>query len=211
MKLIDNAYYMLDKEIDKILYFYNIINDTIKEIGERQKVTLVQGFSLDYIKDWPKEQRLWIIIDDHLVKEVYHEIADLFAVHSRGKDICVTLITQNLFTKAGNASKYNRDLVINRSYSVFFPCKADDNQVKTVARSCHINYYTFMSAFFLATGYKMGHEYGKVSELEQDNETKKKNAHKYLMLSLTPYTKPEIELRSDIFFREENTLLFWPK
>ena len=211
MKLIDNDYYMLNKEIHKILYFYNIINKTIEEIGTRPKVKLIQGFSMEYIKDWPAEQRLWIIIDDHLVKNVYHEIAELFAVHSRGLDISVTLLTQNLYTKAGNAGSYNRDLLINRNYSVFFRCTADNNQVKNVAKNCHLSYNVFMSAFFLATGYKMGHEYGQVSEIKETEEERKKNAHKYLMFSSTQYVKPELQLRSQIFFREENTLLYWPK
>ena len=143
-----------------------ILNDTIRDIGARPKVTLIQGFSIEYIQNWPAERRLWIIIDDHLVKNIYHEIADLFAVQSRGNDISVTLLTQNLFTKSGNAANFNREIIINRNYAVFMKCKADTNQIKNTAKSIHLSYHTFMAAYFQATGYKMGEDYGKVSKIE---------------------------------------------
>ena len=211
MKLIDNDYYMLNKEIHKILYFYNILNDAIRLIGKRPRVTLIQGFSMEYIRNWPEGQRLWIIIDDHLVKKIYHEIADLFAVQSNGKDISVTLLTQNLYTKSGNAGNFNREIMINRNYAVFMKCKADDNQIKNTAKSIHLSYHTFMAAYYEATGYKMGEDYGKVSNIAETEEEKKKNAHKYLFFSSTQYVKDELALRSQIFFREENTLVYWPK
>ena len=211
LKLIDNDHYMLDKEIHKILYFYNILNSTVREIGTRSKVQLIQGFSMEHIKDWPKEERIWIIIDDHLVKNIYHEIAELFAVHSRGNEISVTLITQNLFTKSGNAKNFNREMLINKNHSVFFRCKADDNQIRNAAKSCHLPYHVFMASYYLATGYKMSHEYGHAPEIEETEEEKKNNAHRYLLFSSTNYTLEEVELRSCIFWREEETKLYWPK
>lgn len=215
MELIDKEYYMFSEPVSAIYYFYVTMNSTIKKISKMPKVILKNGFSLDQVSGHDGETHIWVIIDDHLTRPIYHDLANLFANNSRAQNISVTLLTQNMYTKAGNAAKFNREVLVNRTHSVVFPCRQDDAMVQAMARNSSIPYSRIMGAYHLSSNSKItGEEFGvddnADEDIESDDEHTKRQRHSHLLIQFTPGTKPELELRSKIFFMEETTELFWP-
>ena len=114
-ELIEKSYYMMNRPFSAIYYFYVSLNSTILEIAKNNpKVILKQGFTLDQILGHDGKSDILAVIDDHLSRPIYDQLADLFAIHSRQSSISVCLISQNMFTKVANASRYNREVLMNR-------------------------------------------------------------------------------------------------
>ena len=136
---------------------------------------------------------LLVIIDDHLHAPIYHSLADLYAIKSRSKTISVLLLTQNLFTHAQNAGRYNKEILMNSTLTILF-CNRRDSSI-----SRRIGQTIFSGRFqFFMSVYK--------SAVCEDN-----SQHKYLAIFTDPSTSRKCELRSNIFFEEETTILFWPR
>lgn len=192
------------------------MNKTIEKIGQRDHVTLKKGFSLDQVSGHdPTLGHLWIIIDDHMAQPIYHDLSILFANTSRAKNISVTVLTQNLYSKAGDSGRYNRDILVNRNVLVLFNSRQDEQMVQSVAKKCNIPYNVLLSAYHLACNGKTAAEYGVAdddeSNFDDEDEATKKKKYSHLMIILTPNTLKEVELRSNSFFMEEHTILYWPK
>ena len=196
VRLIENEQYLFDKPINSIIYFYNELNSTIKKLEKNPKVTLKQGFDYDMVLDHQVSQaspHLLIVVDDFMNSNIYDKLSELFAVKSRALNISVCLLTQNIFSKGGNAQKYNRDILINSTHTCIFQNKRDKLGVMSIAKaSFPTQYKYFMQAYYSAC------------ESSSDG-------HGYLFLSLSPESKKEVELRTKIFFNEEVSILFWPR
>ena len=191
--LINNRHYMFQKPVDKVIYFYNELNPTIRLLEKDPSVSLIHGFDYEMLLENPPSRHLLVIVDDHLNANCYDKLSELFAVKSRALNISCCLLTQNLFTKSGNAKSYNRDILINSTHSCIFNNKRDKLGVMAIARaSFPTKYRYFMDSYY--------------SACEESTD-----GRGYLFLSLSPESKPEIELRTKIFYRSELTILFWPK
>ena len=160
-RLIENEY-MFKIPFESVLYFYNEENSTIKKIRQNPKVELKQGFDYDMILEKPKTGgHFLVVIDDHMTASIYHHLAEIFAVKSRALNFSVILITQNLFTKGGNAKNYNRDILINSTHSCLFANRRDQLGVMSIARaSFPTRYKFFMHSYHSACQMdKSGHGY----------------------------------------------------
>ena len=193
VRLIENENYLLATPTDSIIYFYNELNPTIKKLENNPKVTLKKGFDYDLILDNQPTHHLLCVIDDHINSEIYHHLSELFAVKSRALNISVCLLTQNIFSKGGNARQFNRDILINSTHTCIFENKRDKLSVMSIAKaSFPTKYKYFMESYHSAC----------------DSFS---DGHGYLFLSLSPQTNKQVELRTKIFFNEEVTILFWPR
>ena len=215
-ELIEKSYYMMNRPFSAIYYFYVVLNPTIREIAKNPKVILKQGFSLDQISGHDGKSDILCVIDDHLSRPIYHELAELFANDSRAKLISICLLTQNLYTKSGNAGRFNRDILVNRSHSVVFPCWQDIAMVQSIARNSVLDYNRVMAAYNKISHEKDADEFGVASESSDeeidgdDDEYKKRERHSHLVIDFTLSCRAELRLRSKIYFMEEATELFWP-
>ena len=191
--LIKRRDYMFQKKVNRVVYFYNELNPTIKLLQNEPDVTLIKGFNYDMLLENSPSNHLLAVIDDHMNSNIYDQLSELFAVKSRALNISCCLLTQNLFTKSGNARKYNRDIMINSTHSCIFNNKRDKLGVMAIARASYpTKYKYFMESYH--------------SACEGNSE-----GRGYLFLSLSPETKAEVELRTQIFYKDELTILFVPK
>lgn len=185
---------MLNRPADRIVYFYTELNEEIKKISKMDLVEVVKFFNQDIIDDWTAESgHMVIFVDDHLNENIYDRLADVYAVKSRSKFISIVLITQNQFTKSGNAARWNRTILLNSTLSILFCNKRDQSLVSQVGRTA------FQGRFrFFMDSYKT------ICDSDQ-------GGHKYLAIFSDPSTPKFCELRTKIFFKTEVTILFWPR
>ena len=83
---------------------------------------------------------------------------------------------------------------MNSTITVVFCNLRDSSIVRSLARTAFSGRYQyFMNAYRSAVG---GGD---------------KSAHKYLAIFSDPTTSRKVELRTKIFWKQETTILFWPK
>ena len=193
-KLIQKQHYMLSSPAKRIVYFYIEMNDQIKAISKLPRVELIKHFDQDVIDDHKStDDSLWIIVDDHLLQNVHEKLADIFTVKSAAKKISISYLSQNIFTKIGNAQKYNRELLLNSTITILFNNRRDESLVTSLARTSFASRFKFFKgAYHAVCG-------------------PGKSAHNYLAIFSDPDTPPELELRSKIFFRDQTTILLWQR
>ena len=117
-RLIDTRHYMLQYPVTPpIQYFYKSMNETVRQIGQKDGVVLKKGFSLDQVKghDQSSGNHELVIIDDYMNERCYEQLSILFATLSRHRNVSVCVLTQNPFSQGADARKYNRDILVNRS------------------------------------------------------------------------------------------------
>ena len=101
-RLLDTRHYMFQYPITPpILYFFNTMNDTVAEIGQKDGVVLKKGFSLDQVNGYEQKSgnHELIIVDDYMNSKYYKELSILFANKSRHRNISVALLTQNSYSQ----------------------------------------------------------------------------------------------------------------
>ena len=109
-------------------------------------------------------------------------------MYSRHKNIGCIFMTQNPYFKGNPAAvKYNRDILSNSNEIAFFRSPRDSLAALTIGR------HAFPGRF----------EYFKTSYIDATKDT-----YSYLYCSFNQRTKPDLILRSSIFFPIENVILY---
>ena len=185
---------MLSTPAAKIIYFYTELNPKIREIGTYPKVELRKDFGPDVIEDHVDGSHLWILVDDHILKPVYRDLADIFCIKSRSRNVSITILSQNLFSRAApESSKFYREILINTTISILFCNKQDRTIVTSLAKTAFPNRYHYFVE-----------SYHKACELDS-------SGHGYLCIRTAPGVPKKLELTTKIFFQTEHTVLFWER
>ncbi len=79
-----------------------------------------------------------------------------------------------------------------------------------------ISYFYFLSAYYLASNLKAPDEYGRYEEgddkaYDDEDEHSKGKRHSHLLISFSQNSIKEVEMRSNSFFMDERTILYWPR
>ena len=192
--LIKAQNYMLEVPVRRIIYFYMDMNPVIARIAKLEFVEVVKGFNYDLVEDHDGgPEGLWILIDDHINTNIFEQLADIFCIKSRSKNINITYLSQNLFSRAKNAKDYNRMVLLNSSISVLFDNRRDETIATHIGRTAFPRRYKW----FLES-------YREACDLN-------KSGHGYIMIQSDPGTRREVELRTRIFFKTEVPVLFWER
>ena len=218
-KLCDRQAYMFTTPPEKIIFYYNTLTDKIKSIATRNSnVILRQGLSMDLVEANDPQTHIWVIVDDFMLTKIYKFIAEIFTIKSRAKNVSISILTQNIYTKGGDAGRYSRDILVNCTHSALFMTKRDIHSIRAIASAVYLDFKFFMSSFLLACRTKTSAEYGQSDnesdsedESEKDSLKRKDKQYRFLFLTLSPETKQETELRSQIFYKHEPTALYWPR
>ena len=205
---------------EKIIFYYNTLTESIKSIAARNSnVTLRQGFNMDVIESNDPSRHIWLILDDFINSKIYGLIADIFTIKSNAKNVSISILTQNIYSKGGDAGRFNRDIISNSTHSALFLNKRDIHSIRAVASAVYLDFKFFYASFLLACRTKSPSEYGNDhddsdsdSEMPLGDRLKRKaRHHQFLFVTLDSESKQETELRSHIFYKHEPTALYWPR
>ncbi len=120
---IDNISLLVDKKIDRIIWYY----DEYQPLYDKIKAEFKQGFP--DLNDFDGRQSTLIILDD-LMRETNSHIVDIFTKGSHHRNLSVFYITQNIFHQA----RGQRDISLNTHYLVVFKNARDRAQISHLAR-----------------------------------------------------------------------------
>ena len=174
--------------------FYTEMNPQIEAMSKIPRVEIIKNYNQDIIDDHKaSDGHLWCVVDDHILHNIYDKMASVFAIKSRAKFVSISFLTQNLYSRGGNAAKFGRELLINSSILILFCSKRNESVMNNLARTTFSSRYRYFKDVFNAVC-KSG-----------------KSGHNYLAIFLDPTISSKYELRSKIFFRDQNTILFWER
>ena len=196
-RLLESRDYLLDKQITRILYFYLEWNSVLQSISEIPGVEMIKNFNPDLVEEIDGEngQNTLIVCDDHLnVPGIYKHLAHIWTVASRARSLSCIFLTQNLYSRSTSAdASYNRQILLNSNYTALFANKRDCSIASNISKVAFPNRYRYFME-----------SYKEACETRSDG-------HGYLLISSDPKDPKEVELRTQIFFEEEPTILFWER
>lgn len=164
---------MFDKQPDKIFYCYGVYQ---KQFERMSDIQFVHGLP-DSFNQFHGPNHNLVIIDD-LQDEVSASkaVERLFTRDSHHKNLSVVYINQNLFYQG----KHSRTIALNTHYTVLFRNPRANSQIR-ILRS--------------QTGLK---------NLEEAyNDVMKNSRFGYLLIDLSPFSKTDYKLRTNIFPNED--------
>ena len=191
-KLIKYSSHMFSVDPDRIIYYHSIDEAKLIELAESDKrIELIHAskFSPDSYLDKAEDENLLLVFDDMMQSsQIYGEISKLFTMYSRHKNIGCIFMTQNPYFRGNpDAVRYNRDILANANEVGLFRSPKDSLAAMTIGRQA------FPGRF----------EYFKDSYIQATQ-----NTYSYLYCSFNQRTKPDLILRSSIFFPIENVILY---
>lgn len=200
-RLVKHQKYMFDRPADRIIVFYTELSEQIKRISKLDKVELIKNYDQDIIDDWSSEDgHLFIIIDDHLMmKTAQAGFAELWAIKSRAKFISCALLTQSMSPHDGGSNKWGKVVMLNSTITILFCNKRDESIVRQFARTAFSGRFQFFISAY------------REAVCDKGKPKKTKGNYKYLAIFSDPTTPRNCELRTRIFFRNEHTILFYPR
>lgn len=190
LKLIEYEERMLDVPCSKILYFYTVSQPKVDALKNNRKVFLYEGYDHDLVLAQNSKAHTLVIIDDHMTENIYKDLAELFAIHSRHRNISVAFLTQSAYFKGADASKYNREILINSSHTVLFRNMRDRHGIVNIGRAA---FPTKMKFYMSCVDDAMKDPYG------------------YLFIAANAEVLNHLRLRTNIFFPEEVPIVYWEK
>lgn len=180
--LLDNLNSMCDKNINKIVYYYDEWQPIFGE-SKPYNITYEQG--LPCLKDFNGKENSLIIIDD-MMKETNKEIVNIFTKGSHHRNLSVIFITQNLFYQG----KGMRDISLNTNYIIYFKNPRDKAQIMHLARQLYPEDCKF------------------IQEAYMDATSK---PHGYLLIDLKQNTEDKFRIRTNILPEEQPCIIYVPK
>ena len=200
-RMIKHQKYLFDRPADRIVVFYTEMNEQVKKISKLDKVEVIKDFNQDIIDDWVVEDgHMLVIIDDHLmVKSAQESFAELWAIKSRAKFISCALLTQSMSPHDGASNKWGKIVLLNSTITILFCNKRDESIMRQIGRTAFSGRFKyFVSAY-------------REAVCDKTKIKKGKGNYKYLAIFSDPTTSRNCELRARIFFRNEHTILFYPR
>jgi hypothetical protein len=186
VKLLKHLAAMTDKPIHEVLWCFGISQPLHKEIGKICPVPVrfhegVPDFESEF-KTSGGNKRCLVIIDD-LYRELNDSVVDLFTRTAHHRNLCVVLVTQNIFGKG------LRDISLNAQYVIAFAAPRDRAQMRYFCRQV---------------------DPSNAKVLEEAYRDATSTPHSYLLFDLTQGAEEHIRYRTNIFPGEQ-TIVYIPK
>ena len=164
---------MFDVKPDKIYYCYGVYQ---KKFEDMPHVNFIHGLPDSFTQFHGSRHNL-IIIDD-LQDEVANSkaVEQLFTRESHHRNLSVVYINQNLFYQG----KHSRTIALNTHYTILFRNPRANSQLRILRSQTGLKHLD-----------------------EAYNDVMKHNRFGYLVIDLSPYSKTEYKLRTQIFPHED--------
>lgn len=159
---------LISKKIDRIIWCYAEKN----ALPSLDNVEFIEGIPDDFSTN--DNESTLIILDDLMLESSNKQVCELFTKGSHHRNLCVVLVTQNIFHKGS----YSRDISLNSKYIVMFKNPRDKLQFQCLARQV----YPENSRALVDV-------YNKCTQ----------QAHGYLLIDLTQQIPNTLRFRTDIF------------